>query len=143
MRDWVADHALLLGILSVVGFLGTLAVIPVLVAKMPADYFLQESPPPGSARGRHPIVSLLVRAGKCLIGVLLVVAGVLMLLGPGQGILTILLGVMLLEFPGKRRLELRLIRWTAVHRAIDWIRKRAGRPPLELPENTRTNPHES
>jgi hypothetical protein len=55
-----------------------------------------------------------------------------MLVLPGQGVLTILAGITLLNYPGKRRLELWLVRRPAIHRAIDWIRRRAGRAPLEL-----------
>jgi hypothetical protein len=53
---------------------------------------------------------------------------------PGQGVLTILAGLSLLSFPGKRRLQLRLLRIPAIHRAIDALRRRAGRPPLHLDE---------
>jgi len=40
---------------------------------------------------------------------------------------------MLLEFPGKRRLELTLIRQPLVLKAVQWLRHRAGREPLEIP----------
>jgi hypothetical protein len=56
-----------------------------------------------------------------------------MLLVPGQGLLTIAVGLMLVDFPGKFRFE----RWLAVRppvwRSINWLRKRAGRGPLERP----------
>jgi hypothetical protein len=45
-----------------------------------------------------------------------------------------LIGLMLLEFPGKRRMELWLIRRKAISSAIHWIRAKAGRPPLEIPD---------
>jgi hypothetical protein len=51
---------------------------------------------------------------------------------PGPGLLTVLLGIMLLDFPGKRALELRLVRRQQVHRTIDRVRKRYGKPPLLL-----------
>ena len=53
---------------------------------------------------------------------------------PGQGVLTILLGVMLIEFPGKRRWELWLISRPRVHSAVNTIRQRFGRPPIEIPD---------
>ena len=48
-------------------------------------------------------------------------------------ILFFAVGVLLMDFPGKRQLEIRLIRIPALHRAIDWIRSKAGSEPLELP----------
>ena len=34
----------------------------------------------------------------------------------------------------KRQLEIKFVSIPAVHRAIDWIRKRRGHPPLQLPD---------
>ncbi|MHC4547352.1 MAG: hypothetical protein ACYTEZ_01135 [Planctomycetota bacterium] len=136
MLEWLEDRPELLwwaGALS----LGTLAVslllIPVVIARMPHDYFVRRRPTSASWSGRHPLLRLAVLAGKNLLGLLVLLAGVAMLLGPGQGILTILIGLMLVGFPGKRRLELRLIRLRGVRGAVDWMRARAHRPPLQLP----------
>jgi hypothetical protein len=59
-----------------------------------------------------------------------------LLLLPGQGILTLLIGISLLDFPGKRQLEKRIARERHVLKAINWIRAKAGRPPLEVPPGT-------
>ena len=64
----------------------------------------------------------------------LVLMGLAMLVLPGQGVLTLLIGISLLDFPGKRKLEKKIVRAPTVHRAIDAIRRRAGQPPLLLPE---------
>ena len=48
--------------------------------------------------------------------------------------LTLLIGLTLLDFPGKRKLELWLVRRPSIRSAIDWIRTRAGREPLILPD---------
>ena len=83
------------------------------------QYFApQREPPPR----RHPVLALLLRIGKNLLGALFVGLGVAMLILPGQGILTILIGLSLLEFPYKRRLELYLISRPPVLRAVNWIR---------------------
>jgi hypothetical protein len=70
---------------------------------------------------------------KSTLGAILVIAGVLMLVAPGQGLLTIAAGLMLLEFPGKYRLE----RWLATRRQVwssmNWLRRRAGREQLSRP----------
>ena len=61
------------------------------------------------------------------------ISGIALLALPGQGLLTILIGLALMNFPGKRALELWLIRLPMVLRAVNWIRKRGGREPLQVP----------
>ena len=61
-----------------------------------------------------------------------------MLFIPGQGLITMLVGVMLMNFPKKRTLALRIIRQREVSRAVTWMRKRSGRPPLLLPDREQT-----
>ncbi|QDU39989.1 Putative transmembrane protein (PGPGW) [Maioricimonas rarisocia] len=123
--------------LSVLTFFGTLLAIPVLLVRMPADYFLRTSPPPDSFRAEHPLVRWAIRIAKNGLGAVFVIAGVAMLVLPGQGILTILIGITLLDLPGKRRVELALIRREAVLKGINWMRRRANRPPLQLPQRRR------
>lgn len=110
--------------------------VPVVIARLPADYFVREDQPGAATSGRwsdrgsrrHPIVFWLSN----IAGMVLVIAGIVMLVLPGQGVLTILAGLSLLSFPGKRRLQLRLLRMSAIRRAIAALRKRAGKPPLGL-----------
>ena len=121
--------------LSLVTFFGSIAVVTLVLVRLPANYF-------HSSHGReflperHPVLRALGVVAKNLAGVVLVVAGVIMSLPgvPGQGILTILLGVMLLDFPGKRDLEARLVRRPRVFRSINALRARFDKPPLILDE---------
>jgi len=46
---------------------------------------------------------------RTVIGFVLFIAGIIMLVTPGQGVISILLGLFLMEFPGKRKLELMFI----------------------------------
>ena len=62
-----------------------------------------------------------------LIGIVLSLPGV-----PGQGILTILLGLIMLDIPGKRPWEARIVKRPSVRSAIDRLRAKCGKPPLEL-----------
>jgi hypothetical protein len=118
--------------LSGVVFVGSLLVMPVLLARIPADYFIRARPTSEGWFGRHPAARVLTRVFKNLVGVVLLVAGLAMMVLPGQGVITLLVALSLLEFPGKRRLELRLIRQPQVAGVIAWIRSRAGKPPLLL-----------
>src|SRR5262245_3710834 len=122
-----------LGALSVVTFVGTLVALPLVVVRLPANYFTQAPRPIRRCHSQATGSRVLWHLGKNLLGLLIVLVGVVMLLLPGQGILTILIGLMLLDFPGKQRLERRLVQQPSVWRAINWMRAKAHQPALELP----------
>jgi hypothetical protein len=69
---------------------------------------------------------------KNVVGIVLLMAGIVMLFTPGQGILTILLGLSFVDFPGKRGLERRIVGNPVVLDKINSLRARANRPPLEI-----------
>lgn len=106
----------------------------IVIRRMSPDYFLDKTPSERSWRRQHPVIRWGGHVVKNALGFVFVIAGIAMLVLPGQGLLTILIGLMLLDFPGKRRLELWLVSRRHVRRGIDWIRSRAGRPPLILPD---------
>lgn len=137
MLEWISSHRALSGWLfglSAAMFVGGLVLMPILIARMRPDHFVHPEPPAESWRGRHPIIRFSVLAIKNGLGVVLLVAGLMMLFLPGQGILAILVAISLLNFPGKRRLELFIVRRRPVLQAINWIRDKAGQPPLILPD---------
>ena len=68
-------------------------------------------------------------------GILLILAGIVMLVIPGQGLLTIFLGVFLMDFSGKYHLERRLIQQKQVRESINWIRLRANKPVIKMDED--------
>lgn len=119
--------------LSVALFIGSLIAMPLIIARMRPDYFISKKPTEESWTGRHPVIRIGFLAIKNLLGVILLLAGVAMLVLPGQGIITMLVGLSLLNFPGKRRLELRILSQRRVLRAVNWIRQKAKRPPLIIP----------
>jgi hypothetical protein len=135
MPDILQDHQTLIYWLAggsvVMLVLGAL-LAPAIIARIPADYFVREARE--ETRSRHAL-RIATRVAKNLLGVLLLLAGILMLVLPGQGILTIFAALMLLEFPGKRRLELAIIRQPIVLKAVQWLRQRAGSDPLDLPSH--------
>lgn len=138
---WIESHEVLvwsLGVSSVVMFFGTLLVIPILVARIPADYFTRKQRPEDSFLARYPMLRLFGLIIKNIFGFIFLLAGILMLVLPGQGILTMLIGISLMNFPGKRQLELKIIRQPTVYRAINWMRAKAHKPPLQLPRQFRS-----
>lgn len=116
---------------SIAMFVGGLLIVPWLIVRLPADFFLRHERPKPQ---KHPVVHALGVATRNLVGWPLLALGLAMLVLPGQGLLTILVAVALVDFPGKRRVELALVREKHLHRGIDWLRQRAGVPPLVIPE---------
>lgn len=120
-------------LLFVVAFTISLAIVSFIMVKIPADYFKLDRPRellPDKSRAIRWLVVIV----KNLLGILLVALGIIMSVPgvPGQGILTILLGIMLLDFPGKRKLEYKIVSRPKVLNAINKLRHRFGKPPLEL-----------
>ena len=120
--------------LSLALFVGSLIAMPMLLARLRADYFARPAAGDPGWLHRHPLARIVLLAVKNLLGLVLLAAGLAMMVLPGQGIITILIALTLLNFPGRRRLELSLIRQRHVRSAVDWIRRRAGSPPLIIPE---------
>jgi hypothetical protein len=120
----------LLGALSLLAFVASLAALPWLVALIPEDYFLHQRRTPAAWKDAHPALRLLMIGAKNLLGLVLLLGGILMLFIPGQGLLTIAMGLLLMDYPGKYRLERRLVAIPAIHRGLNWLRRRRGAPPL-------------
>ncbi len=124
----------ILAVSSVIMFVASLLVIPWVISRMPEDYFLQQKRQVARPGNYHPMVYLLIKILKNLAAAVLIIAGVIMLFTPGQGLLTMLVGLGLSDFPGKYRLERKIIANKKIFKALNWIRKRAGVPPLRYPE---------
>jgi hypothetical protein len=124
-------HLEALFIFSIVSFVASLIALPIILVRLPQDYF-HAAKSRTWLKGRHPILRVLAIGLKNLAGAMLVVGGVAMLLLPGQGLLTLLIGVSLMDFPGKHELERRIVARPAVLKAINAVRQRFHRPPLRV-----------
>ena len=136
MAQWIHDHKVLLGWLaglSALTFIGTLIVVPMLVVRIPQDYFAERRHHSLPWWQRHPVLRALSTLLKNLAGWVFIVAGLAMLVLPGQGVITAVVGLMLIDFPGKYRLERWLASRRLLMRTMNWMRRRAGRPPLRTP----------
>jgi len=136
LLDWIPRKTLVLALgLSAGITIGSLVLTPVVIARMPADYFQAQrwrSPPSGSRRP-HPLLHFTVTALKNLLGASLVLAGAAMIVLPGQGLLTLIVGLGLIDFPGKHRLINAVVGRPAVLRSLNWVRTRLHRPPFLAP----------
>ena len=138
MREWLGQYAWLvewLGVIAVVSFIATLILVPLAMVQLPQDYFVRHKRDPMRKHRAHPLVFGTAVLAKNLLGVLLILAGLVMLVLPGQGLLTLLIGLMLTNFPGKYHLEQALIRQRGISGAINALRVRAGKPELILPDD--------
>lgn len=114
------------GIFSVAVFFLTIMVLPLVIIRLPSDYFVSEKAD-GFISRQKKSVRIAISSLKNIGGVLLLIMGVLMLFMPGQGILTMLAGLSIMNFPGKRNMEIRLASNRKVMNSLNWIRKKGKR----------------
>ncbi len=135
MVQWIQSHEVILwwlAAISIITFVSTLAVVPLLVVKIPSDYFVHGRRTGLLWADRHVAVRWMLVLAKNLLGYILIAAGILLLVLPGQGILTVVAGIMLLNFPGKYKFERWIVSRHHVLQSINWARRRAGQVPLVL-----------
>lgn len=132
--EWLqSNQAVLwwLGGISAITFVATLVAVPIMVVRIPSDYFSQSERQTRLVFRFGLVAGMLLLVLKNLLGALLLLAGIAMLVLPGQGLITIFVALTLLNFPGKYRLERWVISRGMVFRSINWIRQRRGHRPLE------------
>lgn len=117
-----------LGVISAVTFVFSLLMLPWLIGRIPADYFTRPRDP-----HRWHVLLEPRTLMRNLLGLPVVLAGIAMLVLPGQGILTIMVGLGIMNFPGKFELERWVITRKGVLKALNWIRKKEQHPPIESP----------
>lgn len=123
---WFAALSIGLGVVSaLVGF--------AILIRLPEDHFLRAEDVPAEP-ARSPIRLLLIIL-KNLLGIGIILAGGIMALPlvPGPGLILVVIGLSLTNFPGKQRLQLKLLHAPLALEAVNWMRAKAGRPPLRLP----------
>ena len=135
VQQWVPVDVLIgLTVASVIGFIGSLIAIPLILVRLPADYFDTRTPRHWM-KDHHPMLRLSGLVVKNVVGIVFLLAGFAMLFLPGQGVLTMLIGVSLMDFPRKRELEAKMVSQPTLLGAINAMRHRYGKPPLTLTPN--------
>jgi hypothetical protein len=122
---WPVGLALAVGVPTLTFLFGVAVVL-----WLPADYFVRSIPPPK----RHPVLQVTARILKNVLGWFMIPLGIFMALPlvPGPGLVFILIGVSLADFPGKQRLEERMLAYPPVLHAVNRMRQRHGRLPLQV-----------
>jgi putative transmembrane protein PGPGW len=121
---WFENPALRWGLMafSVLAVCASVVLVPRFLASLPPDYLQSKS----QAQPTSP----LLRVGRNLLGVVLVLLGIAMLLLPGQGLLTLLVGLLLVDFPGKHKLVTRLLSRPKVLSVVNKLRAHRNAVPL-------------
>ncbi len=125
-----------LGLLSFVTFIGSLLVVPWLILRMEPDYFIRHKREVIERQQRHPLLTFFFYAVRNIVGFCLFLAGITMLILPGQGILTILIGLSLMDFPGKHRFFDRMVKIEKIQDSLNWIRRKGNRENLIFSHDT-------
>jgi hypothetical protein len=117
-----------LGIFSAVTFVFSLLLLPWFLGRIPADYFIRPRDP-----HRWHVLWRPRAIVRNLLGLPVLLAGIAMLVLPGQGIMTIMIGLGIMNFPGKFELEKWIITRRGVLKAINWVRRKERHPPISEP----------
>ena len=132
VQQWIPVEVLLgLAVAGVICFIGSLIAIPLILVRLPADYFDTRTPRHWM-KNHHPVLRLLGLVIKNVVGIVFLLAGFAMLFLPGQGLLTMLIGVSLVDFPKKRELEAKMVGQPTLLGVINAMRKKFDKPPLTL-----------
>lgn len=132
IQQWIPVHILIgFTIASIIGLIGSVIAIPIILVRLPADYFDLRIPRHWM-KNHHPLLRVMGLIIKNLVGSVFLLAGFIMLFLPGQGVLTMLIGLSLLDFPKKRELEARIVGQPNILKAINSIRYKFNKPPLIL-----------
>jgi hypothetical protein len=123
---WPVGLALTVGVPTLTFLFGVAVVL-----WLPADYFVRNGAPPSA---RHPVLRASGYILKNALGWFMIPLGIFMALPlvPGPGLVFILIGISLVDFPGKQRLEERLLAYPRVLHAVNRLRQRYGRLPMQV-----------
>ncbi len=122
-----------LAVISSICFFASLLFIPLIICRLPDNYFLHLHKH-STMENTHPFVYIFLRLLRYLFGAILLAAGLLMLFLPGQGLLTMMLGLSLLDFPGKQKAVDTLFNLNSIQKALNWIRTKGSKNSFHFPK---------
>jgi small-conductance mechanosensitive channel len=120
-----------LGVISTCTFFLSLLIIPWIVYKLDSTFFIHLHKHT-KRENEHPVRFIILKSLRYFLGALLLLAGILMIFLPGQGVLTIILGLSLLDFPGKRALIDGILKSPSIQKALNWIREKGNKEPFRF-----------
>lgn len=132
--EWLEHHRVTmwwLGSFSIVVFLGFLIAIPILIVRLPGDYFLNQAIPNHKSKKTVSLPRMIYRIFKNALGIIFILAGFGMLFLPGQGLLTLIIGISLLNIPGKHHLFLAILQQEKVMESMNRLRARFNKEAFQ------------
>jgi len=120
LSDWIGPVLVGLSVTSVVGLILAAATLPRVLAGLPVDYLET----PDAAVAPWPWL------GRAVLAAGLALAGLAMLVLPGQGVLTLLAAGVVSPIRGKKRVVRWFLSFDVVFGAVTSMRARCGAPPL-------------
>src|SRR6267143_1140596 len=132
VQQWIPVDVLIgLTVASAIGFIGSLITIPLILVRLPADYFDTRTPRHWM-KDHHPVLRLSGLLVKNVVGVVFLLAGFAMLFLPGQGLLTMLIRVSLMDFLRKRDMKAKMVAQPTQLNAINAKHHMFDTPPFAL-----------
>nr|WP_320009832.1 PGPGW domain-containing protein [uncultured Desulfobulbus sp.] len=122
----------ILGLFSLCTFVLSILAVPWIIGRLPVDYFVSNWQRSTQQPRQHLGMGLLRLVLRNIVGVLLLLAGFVMLFLPGQGILTMIIGLCLIDFPGKRQLLQGIVSRVTVQQGLNWVRRKKGKAAFEF-----------
>ena len=116
--------------LAILSWIGAIVALPIIIIALPRSY-LTRNEKPGNSKPGYTLWHAPYLVFKNLFGAVFILVGLAMLVLPGQGLLTLVMGLALLNFPGKRRLIRRIVTQKRIFSAINRLRAKADKAPLE------------
>ena len=113
-------------------YIAAIILIPQMITRLPADYFMNENRETCFWRGDSQFIKGILISLKNLIGAILLITGIAMIFLPGQGVLTIVAGLLLMNFPYKYKLEKWLMSKPIVMNAFNKVRQKENKEPFKL-----------
>lgn len=119
------EYALqILACFSLLTFGISIVCIPLLVARLPRNFFQLTAKSNRSNVRKFTLRNAILSLLRNITGFALLLAGIAMLFLPGQGIITIIIALATMSFPLKNELIYKLTRKHSVQQALDWMRKK-------------------
>ena len=132
IQQWIPVDVLIgLTVASAIGFVGSLIAIPLILVRLPADYFDTRTPRHWM-KDHHPVLRLSGLVVKNVVGIVFLLAGFAMLFLAGTGRAHDVDRDLAHGFSRKRQLEAKMVGQPTLLGVINSMRRKFDKPPLTL-----------
>ena len=136
LLNWIETHQSILvfaGFFSLITVISAALAVPFIINSLSVDYFIKKKRRSSIETPLKLFLLIVTLIIKNILGLLLFISGFLMLFVPGQGLLTIFISFLFIDFPGKWKFQQRIVKIPNIHKVLNWIRKKGGKPEFIIP----------